>query len=361
MAADRSYMLQALALAERGWGRVHPNPLVGAVVVRDGEVVGAGYHAEYGGAHAEVAALAAAGERARGATIYVTLEPCAHHGKTPPCTEAILAAGIARVVFAAEDPDAEASGGAARLRAAGLEVVGGIERDAARAQNAAFFHRLERRSPYVVLKYALTLDARLAESPHRPSAVTGPEAREEVHRLRAGFDAILVGSGTALADDPLLTVRGEVEPRVPPLRVVLDSGARLPVASRLLGSLADGPVLVLCSEAAPPARREALEAAGARVLALPGEKGGVALGAVLEQLAAAGVHSIFCEGGGRLGAALLRAELVQRLYLFYAPLLFGEAAVPAFPGGFDLPRGAWCQQRLEAFGADHLLVLDRVY
>jgi diaminohydroxyphosphoribosylaminopyrimidine deaminase/5-amino-6-(5-phosphoribosylamino)uracil reductase len=360
VATDRAFMREALALAERGWGRVHPNPLVGAVVVRDGEIVGVGYHAEYGGPHAEVAALMAAGERARGATIYVTLEPCSHHGKTPPCTEAILAAGIARVVFAAEDPHREARGGAERLREAGVEVVAGIERDAARAQNAIFFHQVERGSPFVALKYALTLDARLAEAPERPTAVTGPEVWTEVHRLRAGFDAIMVGSGTALADDPLLTVRGEVGPRVPPLRIILDTQARLPLDSRLLDSLAEAPILIACGESAPATRRGALEAAGARVLALPDGEGGVALGALFEHLAATGVRSIFCEGGGRLGATLLREDLVRRLYLFYAPLLFGESGVPAFPGGVRAPRGSWRRQRLEAFGEDHLLVLDRV-
>jgi diaminohydroxyphosphoribosylaminopyrimidine deaminase/5-amino-6-(5-phosphoribosylamino)uracil reductase len=352
-------MRQALALAERGWGRVHPNPLVGAVVVRAGEVVGTGYHNEYGGPHAEVLALEAAGERARGATIYVTLEPCAHHGKTPPCTEAILRAGVARVVFAAADPHAEARGGAARLRAAGVEVVEGVEREAARAQNAIFFHGVEREPPFVALKYALTLDARLAESPHRPSAVTGPEARAETHRLRAGFDAIMVGSGTALADDPLLTVRGAVAPRVPLARLVLDTEARLPVDARLLRTTAEAPVLLLCAEDAPVARREALEEAGARILTLPRGERGLQIGAALERLHSEGIRSIFCEGGGRLGASLLQADLVHRLYLFYAPRLFGETGVPAFPGGFGAAAEGWRQRRLESFGDDLLVVFDR--
>jgi diaminohydroxyphosphoribosylaminopyrimidine deaminase/5-amino-6-(5-phosphoribosylamino)uracil reductase len=338
---------------------VHPNPLVGAVVVRDGELVGTGFHGEYGGPHAEAVALAAAGERARGATLYVTLEPCAHQGKTPPCTEAILAAGIARVVFAAEDSNAAATGGAARLRAAGVEVVAGIEREAARAQNAIFFHRVERRTPFVVLKYALTLDARLSESPHRPSVVTGAEARAETHRLRAGFDAIMVGSGTALADDPLLTARGAVVPRVPLARVVVDTEARLPPASRLLRTTDQGPVLVLSAEDAPAARRKALEQAGARVLVVPRGEGGLAIDAALERLRAEGIQSIFCEGGGRLGAALLQADLVQRLYLFYAPRIFGEPAVPAFPGTFGPAGAGWRRQRLESFGNDLLVVLDR--
>jgi diaminohydroxyphosphoribosylaminopyrimidine deaminase/5-amino-6-(5-phosphoribosylamino)uracil reductase len=358
-AADLAYIEQALDLADRGWGRVHPNPMVGAVVVRGGEVVGTGFHGEYGGPHAEAVALANAGERARGATLYVTLEPCAHRGKTPPCTEAIVAAGISRVVFAAEDPNAVAAGGATRLRAAGIEVVAGVKRDAARAQNASFFHRIERKQPYLVLKYALTLDARLAEAAHRPTAVTGPEARAETHRLRAGFDAIMVGSGTALADDPLLTVRGSVQPRVPLARVVVDTEARLSPRSRLLSSIADGPVLVLCAEDAPTARRRALEEAGARLIVVPRGEGGIALGGALDQLAAAGVESIFCEGGGRLGAALLEADLVQRLYLFYAPRIFGEPGVPAFPGNFNAAREGWRRRRLQALGDDILVVLDR--
>ncbi len=357
--ADRAYIRQALQLAARGWGRVQPNPLVGAVVVRDGEVVGTGYHAEYGAPHAEVVALAAAGERARGATIYVTLEPCAHYGLTPPCAEAIIAAGITRVVFAADDPNPAARGGAERLRAAGIEVVAGVETAAARAQNASFFHGVERETPYVALKYALTLDARLAESPHRPSDVTGPEARAETHRLRAGYDAIMVGSGTALSDDPLLTVRGKVVPRVPLARVVMDTEARLPLTSRLLQSANEAPVLVLCAEDAPATRREALARSGCRVLALPRGKGGLDIDAALDRLGAEGIRSIFCEGGGRLGAALLQADRVQRLYLFYAPRIFGEPGVPAFPGSFNTAAAGWRRRRLESFGEDLLVVLDR--
>jgi diaminohydroxyphosphoribosylaminopyrimidine deaminase/5-amino-6-(5-phosphoribosylamino)uracil reductase len=357
--ADLSFMRRALALAELGWGRVHPNPLVGAVVVREGEVVGEGFHAEYGGAHAEVAALAAAGERARGATLYVTLEPCAHHGKTPPCTGAVLEAGIARVVFAHEDPNPVARGGAELLRAAGIEVVGGVARELARAQNALFFHAVSRRAPFLALKYALTLDARLAESPHRPSAVTGAAARGETHRLRAGYDAIMVGIGTALADDPLLTVRGAVLPRVPPVRIVVDSALRLSPTSRLVETVQEAPVWVLCAEDVPAARRGDLERAGVRVLPLPRGESGLDLEAALQKLGEEGIRSIFCEGGGQLGASLLAADVVSRLYLFYAPRIFGENAVPAFPGAFGAAAEGWRRERLDVLDEDLLLVLDR--
>lgn len=359
--SDRAFMRRALSLAERGWGRVHPNPLVGAVVVRDGDVVGEGFHGEFGGPHAEVVALRAAGELARGATLYVTLEPCNHFGKTPPCTDAIVASGVARVVIAAEDPHPVARGGAERLRAAGIEVEIGVERDAARALNAAFFHAVERGTPFVALKYALSLDGRLSSRRGRPTAVTGNEARAEAHRLRAGFDAILVGIGTILADDPLLTVRGAVAPRVPPVRVVLDSDARLPLESRLVDTVGEAPVWVVCAADAPAERRAALEARGVRTLAVPRVGRHIDLDAALARLGDEQVRSVFCEGGGRVGGALLEADLIERLYLFYAPKLFGRDGVPAFPG--RIPAGArdgWVRRAVAEFGADVMVQLDRI-
>lgn len=357
---DRDYMCRALTLAEHGWGRVHPNPLVGAVVVRDGEIVGEGFHGEYGGPHAEVVALRAAGERARGATLYVTLEPCSHHGKTPPCVDAIRSAGISRVVIAAMDPHPQAGGGAEYLRAAGIDVDLGLEREAARAQNAAFFHAVERRSPYVALKFALSLDGRLSATRGRPTAVTGEASLAEVHRLRAGFDAILVGIRTVLVDDPLLTVRGDIAPRVPPVRVVVDSDARLPLDSRLLATIGEAPVWVLCAADAPGDRRHALESRGARTLSVARGRRGIVLDGALEQLWTEGVRSIFCEGGGRLGAALLEADRVERLYLFYAPKLFGTSGVPAFPGRFAKGvRDGWTGHAPRRLDEDVLLVLDR--
>lgn len=357
--AAAQFLRRAIALAERGWGRVHPNPLVGAVVVRDGQVVGEGFHGEYGGPHAEVVALAAAGERAHGATLYVTLEPCTHRGKTPPCTEAVRAAGIERVVYGAEDPHPQAGGGGDRLRAWGIEVLGSVEREAVRAQNAPFFHAVERGTAYVALKYGLSLDARLAEGPGQPTTVTGAAAHAAVHRLRAGFDAILVGSNTVRTDDPLLTVRGAVAPRRPPVRVVLDSSASLSLDSRLVRTVGSAPLWVVCAEDAPAPRRRALEAAGARVLAVPRAPGGVAIEATLERLRGAGIESLLCEGGGRIGGALLAADVVERLYLFIAPRLFGETGVAAFPGRPDPVKQGWRLVSARELDGDAALVLDR--
>jgi diaminohydroxyphosphoribosylaminopyrimidine deaminase/5-amino-6-(5-phosphoribosylamino)uracil reductase len=353
-------MRKALRLAERGWGRVQPNPLVGALVVREGEIVAEGYHAEFGGPHAEVAALRAAGERARGATLYVTLEPCAHRGKTPPCTEAIVRAGIARVAFAASDPHTAAQGGALRLAAHGIEVEGGVEEAAARELNAPFFHQHERGGPYVALKLALTLDARVSRRVGERTRITGDSSARAVQYLRAGFGAIMVGMGTVLADDPLLTVRGRVRPRVPPARIILDATARLPVESRLVATTDEAPVWIFCAETADRARTDLLEQRGVRIFRVPDRSGEVALEAVLHVLSDAGIQSLLCEGGARVAVSLLRSALVQRLYLFYAPRVFGKSAVDAFP--FEDAESAAAQWRLarsRRYGDDVLLTLDR--
>lgn len=356
---DDDAMRRALALAARGWGRVAPNPMVGAVVVRDGEVVGEGWHGEYGRAHAEVEALRAAGERARGATMYVTLEPCAHHGKTPPCTDAVLAAGVRRLVYATADPNPRAGGGAARLAAAGVEVRGGVLAEEARRLNAAFLHRFGPRAaerPWIELKLALSLDARLADATGRSAWITGEPARAEVHRMRAGHDAVAVGIGTALADDPLLTVRGPLQPRVAPARVVFDRQARLPLDGRLLRSADAAPLWVVVGPAAPATAIEALEHGGARVLRAD------TLADALRRLAGAGVGSLFCEGGATMANALLGAGVVDRLHLFYAPLWLGPAARSPFdalpsPPIADAVR--WRCVGSERFGEDTLITLDR--
>lgn len=356
---DAAHMRHALELAERGWGRVAPNPLVGAVVVRDGAVVGEGWHAEYGQPHAEAAALRQAGERARGATLYVTLEPCNHHGKTPPCSAAVLEAGIARLVYAVADPNPRAEGGAARLRAAGVEVVGGVEEQRARDLNAPFLHRHSAqgaRRPWIQLKLALSLDARVADARGRSAWITGPPARAAVHRMRAAHDAVVVGIGTALADDPLLTVRDAPPPRLPPVRVVLDRRLRLPAGSRLARSVAEAPLWVVCAPDADPARERELADAGARVLRAE------ALADALERLAGEGLASLLVEGGGVLASALLEAEAVDRLALFYAPLLLGRDGRPAF-GGVGSPgieaAFRWRRLRTTALGADTLIELQR--
>ena len=355
---DVRFMRRALGLAEAGWGRVHPNPMVGAVVVRNGSVVGEGAHLVYGGAHAEVEALRAAGSDALGATLYVTLEPCAHHGKTPPCADAIVGAGIRRVVVASEDPNPVARGGAERLREAGIEVVIGVEREAARSQNALFLGPLERGRPFVALKYGMTLDARLGRE-GRPTRVTGEAAEAEVHRLRSGFDAILVGGRTARTDDPALTVRLAAPGRIPPVRVVADAGADLPPTGTLARTAREIPVIVLAGPSAPAPRVAALEAAGVEVLRCAlGEEGRLDLADAVRRLGERGIRSILCEGGGRLGAGLLAAGLVDRLVLFVAPSLIGVQGVPAFPFR-EAARLALRLVDVRPAGPDTRLTLDR--
>jgi diaminohydroxyphosphoribosylaminopyrimidine deaminase / 5-amino-6-(5-phosphoribosylamino)uracil reductase len=352
-------MQRALRLAEGGWGRVAPNPLVGAVVVRDGEIVGEGFHTAHGKAHAEVEALRAAGERARGATLYVTLEPCSHRGKTPPCTDAVLAAGVRRLVFAAADPNPRAAGGAEILRRAGVDVRGGVEAEAARHQNAPFFFAFSsagEQRPWLALKLALSLDGRIADALGRSAWITGEAARAEVHRLRAGFDAIAVGIGTALADDPRLDVRGSIIPLRPPVRIVFDRLLRLPQSSYLARTAADLPVWVVCGEDAAEASRRNLSQRGVTVLR------GADLAEGLSRVRERGVRSIFCEGGAALAGALLRAEVVDRLYLFFAPLFLGAGGRSPF---VDLPDTGiadavrWRHVGTTSFGPDTLITLER--
>jgi diaminohydroxyphosphoribosylaminopyrimidine deaminase / 5-amino-6-(5-phosphoribosylamino)uracil reductase len=357
---DTEGIRRAIGLAWNGWGRVAPNPMVGCVVVGDdGEVVGEGWHAEYGGAHAEVEALGAAGDAARGATAYVSLEPCAHVGKTPPCTDALIAAGVRRVVFGAFDPNPKARGGAEVLRAAGVEVVGGVEERAVRDQNATFFHAhssADEARPFVALKLAMSLDAKIADHAGRSVWITGEDARSEVHRLRAGFDAIAVGVGTAAADDPLLTVRGSVAPRIPPARVVFDRRLRLDTGSRLVRTARETPLIAVAEPDADGERRRVLEAAGVRVVVAAG------VHSQLRELRAAGVRSLLVEGGSVLAGALLSAGVVDRMYLFYAPLLIGPGGAGPFaavPDAGLADAARWRRLESRAFGEDTLVVLAR--
>ncbi|MBI1808845.1 MAG: bifunctional diaminohydroxyphosphoribosylaminopyrimidine deaminase/5-amino-6-(5-phosphoribosylamino)uracil reductase RibD [Gemmatimonadetes bacterium] len=341
-------MRRALALARRGWGLTAPNPMVGAVVVLDGVIVGEGYHARYGDPHAEVMALAAAGERARGATVLVSLEPCNHHGKTPPCVDALIAAGVSRVVAAVADPNPVAKGGADRLRAAGITVDFGCEAAAALELNAAFFHAAAgARRPWVTLKLAVSVDNAIATASREPRWLTGDAARHYVHRLRATNDAIGVGVGTALTDDPQLTVRHGRRPRVPPTRVVFDRTARLPESSVLARTARRTPTIVL-AEAPDPERVAALERRGVVILVQQG------LEAALEALAARGIRSLFVEGGAELSKALLAAGLVDRLIIFQAPVLLGPGALPAFAGAPPAERFRVVERR--EFGDDLMTV-----
>jgi diaminohydroxyphosphoribosylaminopyrimidine deaminase/5-amino-6-(5-phosphoribosylamino)uracil reductase len=354
---EREAMGRALDLAWRGWGRVQPNPLVGAVVLQDGELVGEGWHPEFGDRHAEAVALAGAGERARGATMVVTLEPCAHQGKQPPCTDAIINSGIRRVVAALRDPNPIASKGAERLRQAGIEVELGPLAEAAAAQNAIFLHSIQRAArPYVALKLATTLDGRIADSYGRSRWISGPEGREYVQWLRAGFDAIVVGGRTARLDDPSLTVRGPVKPRVPPRRVVFDRAADLGPQLGLVRSAAEVPTVVVVSPEAEAARIKRLQSCGVTVLRA--DDAATALAALREQ----GVNSMLVEGGGQLAGALLGAGLVDRYYWLQSPLWLGDTAVPALAGlpPRDLEQAErWRVVERRALGEDTLLVIDR--
>jgi diaminohydroxyphosphoribosylaminopyrimidine deaminase/5-amino-6-(5-phosphoribosylamino)uracil reductase len=359
---DHDFLERARELSRLGWGRVHPNPLVGCVIVKDGAVVGQGFHGRFGGPHAEIVALDEALHLAEGATAFVTLEPCNHHGKTPPCTEALLQAGVARVVYGASDPGAESGGGAERLRQAGLEVVGPVwGPHEAMAENPALYHTSRTSRPFIALKLALSLDGRISASRSGRSRITGEEAEREVHRLRSGFDAILIGAGTARIDDPRLTVRLAPAGRTPPRRLLLDSDATLPSGAALLEDTASAPVHVFTRFDAPEGDMERLETAGAHVHPVEGDEDGLDLEGVLEACWELGLRSILCEGGARLGTALLREDLVQRLYLFLAPLALGPSGVPAFDAGItEVPWSDFSPAfRPELFGRDTLLVLDR--
>ena len=355
---EREAMALALELAWRGWGRVQPNPLVGAVVLSgDGQLVGEGWHAEFGERHAEPVALEAAGDRARSGTLVVTLEPCDHLGKQPPCTGVVLASGVRRVVAAIPDPNPEASGGAAKLTAGGVEVQLGLERQAAEAQNAIFLHRFRNATrPFVALKLATSLDGRIADAAGQSRWISGETARAYVHWLRAGFDAIGVGGRTARADDPRLTVRGAVVPRLTPRRIVFDPKADLSPELDLVRTAGEVSTTLVAGADAPPANLRRLQMAGLTVLQAGSLEEGLGL------LRGEGIGSILVEGGGRLAGALLSHDLVDRYYWVQSPLWLGERGVPATA---DLPSppiaraDRWSVVERRALGDDTLLVLDR--
>lgn len=322
-ATDQAHLRRALELAEGGRGRVSPNPLVGAVIVREGQAIGEGFHAELGGPHAERAALADCRERGEdpsGATMYVTLEPCAHQGRQPPCVEAILEAGIARVVIASDDPSEKAAGrGPGILRDGGVEVAfaAGAEATAARRLNQPFRKHARTGLPLVVLKMAMSLDGQTSTAPGDSPWISGPESRELVHRWRSESEAIAVGIGTALADDPLLTAR--IEGARQPLRVVFDSKARLPLDSQLLQTLDQAPVLIVTAPDAPSDRVSALEAAGAEILVATD------IESALRDLGRREVTSLFLEGGRTLATAFTSSDLIDESRTFIAPMLIGPS------------------------------------
>ena len=353
---EREAMIRALSLAWHGWGHVPPNPMVGAVILRDGEIVGEGWHAEFGGLHAETAALARAGSAARGGTLVVTLEPCVHHGKQPPCVDAILHAGVSRVVYALSDPNPAARGGAAALRQGGVTVEGGLLAGAAAQQNAAFVHRFQVTDrPWVALKLATSVDSRVADHQGRSRWISGEPARAWVQWLRAGFDAILVGATTVAEDDPSLTVRGPVTPRVAPVRIVLDGALSVSAESRLVREPGPAVIVLTAPECAGSEKAAALRAAGVEVL------GHRSVAAALKTLRARGIERLLVEGGGRTASAFVEAGCVDRFYRVESPVWLGSDGRDAFPGLAsrnlgDAPRWAVLERR--ALGSDTLVVME---
>lgn len=345
-AMDRRFMAAAIRMSSFHDGLTETNPSVGTLIVRDdGDgpvIVGRGVTAIGGRPHAETQALAEAGERAHGATAYVTLEPCAHHGRTPPCAEALVAAGIARVVGAASDPDSRVSGrGYAILRAAGIEVVQPVLAGRAAGQMSGYLVRSVKKRPEVTLKLALSADGMIGRLGAGQVAITGAASRAQAHLMRARSDAILVGIGTALADDPELTVRLPGLEARSPMRIVLDLTARLPTGSKLARSANDIPVFVACGEEADPARRQALTALGVKLFATETFDGRIALPEFLEDLGARGVSTVLVEGGAHTASAFLRDDLVDRIVLFRSPVLVGPEGIASpldethIPDGFE--------------------------
>jgi diaminohydroxyphosphoribosylaminopyrimidine deaminase/5-amino-6-(5-phosphoribosylamino)uracil reductase len=330
-------MRQALALAVRGRGFVEPNPMVGAVVLdADGQVVGEGWHQNFGGSHAEVHALAAAGDRARGGTLIVTLEPCCHHGKTPPCTDAVLKAGVRRVVAAMADPFPKVDGGGLqRLREAGLEVHIGLCEPEAKRLNAPYLKLLRTGRPWVHLKWAMTLDGKIATRTGDSKWISGDESRRRVHELRGRMDAILVGRGTLLADDPLLTVRPP-GPRVP-ARVVVSASGDLPEQCRLRVTARESPVVVFTTSG-NEGKLAGWQADGAAVIGLPSSDTGLSVDAILDDLGRRRFTNILVEGGAGLLASFLDAGAADEFHVFVAPKLIGGGTAPSPIGGTGVAR-----------------------
>jgi diaminohydroxyphosphoribosylaminopyrimidine deaminase/5-amino-6-(5-phosphoribosylamino)uracil reductase len=328
---DRRFMARAIELARRGEGRVEPNPMVGCVLVGDGRAVGEGWHRQYGGPHAEIEALRAAGPSARGATAYVSLEPCAHAGKTPPCTEALLAAGVKRVVAGCRDPHPQVDGrGFAELSAAGVEVADGVLADAAQELIAPFAKLATQGIPWVIAKWAMTLDGNIAARSGDSRWISGEESRSAVHALRGRVDAIVVGRGTAAADDPLLTARPP-GPRAA-TRIVLDSQAALSLSSKLVATAGDVPVLVAASATAPPERCEALRQRGVEVWQSTNNERATMWLELLRELGGRQVTNVLVEGGAEVFGAIFDADSVDEVHAFIAPRIIGGSAAPPCAG-----------------------------
>jgi diaminohydroxyphosphoribosylaminopyrimidine deaminase/5-amino-6-(5-phosphoribosylamino)uracil reductase len=357
MVTERAAMLRAIDLAWRGWGQVHPNPMVGAVVLADGVIVGEGYHAMFGERHAEREALEQAGAEAKGSTLIVTLEPCSHQGKQPPCVDAVIEAGVKRVVMALVDPNPEAGGGAIRLAQAGIEVDSGLLAPEACRQNAGFMHRFRQpERPWIALKLATSIDHRIADRSGNARWVSGPEAREYVHRIRAGFDAIAVGAGTVRADDPQLTVRGDKVPRIPPTRIVFTRSGDVPLDASVIVTAGEVPSRVVSVGEGGSQEGSGSQVDGVTRVHAP------TLDQAMVHLRSTGITTILVEGGGSLAGALLEAGLVDRFYWVQSPLWLGAEGVPATRGLTGSPladASRWTVIERRSLGQDTLLVMDR--
>lgn len=359
--ADDRFMWMALDLARQGRGRTSPNPMVGAVVVQGSEVVGSGYHQAAGSPHAEILALEKAGKKAQDATLYVNLEPCNHHGRTGPCSEAIIKAGIIRVVAAMQDPNPLVSGkGFARLTEAGVKVKEGVLEDKARQLNEAFIKYIATDMPYVSVKVAMSLDGKIGTTTGDSHWITGEKSRQFVHRLRDHSDAIVVGIETVLKDDPRLTARLEGGGGKDPVRVVVDSNARLPLESKVIETASTAKTILAVTEQASKDKCRALKAKGVEVLTLPSREDRVDLYALMKNLAERKLVNVLVEGGGTINYSLLERSLVDKLFIFIAPIIIGGKESPtAFAGsGINFLSKAWSVEdvELKQFDRDMLVI-----
>lgn len=382
---DREYMLRAIELAKLGSGFVNPNPAVGAVIVKNGKIIGEGYHHAYGMLHAERDAFSNLTESAEGATIYVTLEPCCHFGKQPPCTEAVIENKIARVIIGSRDPNPKVSGkGCMQLKSKGIEVIEDFMREECDEINAAFFHFIQTGRPYVVMKYAMTIDGKIATRTGASKWITGEVAREHVHMTRARYSAIMAGIGTVLADDPMLNVRVEGKQLHQPVRIIVDSKLRIPMDSNIVKTAKEYRTVIACavtennemtgavnenkescSAASSPelmAKMQALKATGVEIICCPGENGSVDLVKVMDWCAEQNLDSVFIEGGGQIHEAAMNAGIVNHVMAYIAPKMFGgrDAKTPVEGEGVETP--ADCMglsfSKMTTLGEDILLEYD---
>lgn len=356
---EKKYMLQAIELAKKGWGYTNPNPKVGAVIVKDGRVIGEGYHKKCGELHAERNAFANLTENAEGADLYVTLEPCCHYGKTPPCTEAIIENKIKRVFIGSRDPNPKVAGkGASILREHGIEVYEDVCREECDEINSIFFHYITTKKPYVAMKYAMTLDGKIATKTGKSKWITGEEARNHVHHLRAGYASILCGIGTVLADDPMLNAR--IDGAHQPVRIILDSGLRIPLESQIVKTANEYKTLIICTR--ENEKKKDLENEGCEVLCLPGKDGKVDIKAVLHELGKREIDSVLVEGGGEIHDAFRDKRHINHVFCYIAPKIFGGRDGKSPVEGTGIEEVEDCltltNQKITVLGNDILLEYD---